>query len=153
MPSSLTIEDKGWSKLFVSAKELAGLTVECGIFEDSPAYPDGTSVLLVAAVNEYGSPEKNIPARPWKMTTEESPEVLRGLDALTKRVCGRVLDGSLAPAQAAEQLGIFFVGQQKLILEEYPWAPNAASTVARKGANTPLRDTRHLLASISYRVL
>ena len=100
MSSRLTIVDNGWSRLFVNAKELAGTSIECGIFEDSPPYPDGTPVILVAAVNEFGAPEKNIPARPWKTSTEEDPQVQKTLQILTDRAVTQVLEGKLTVEKA-----------------------------------------------------
>lgn len=34
-------------------------------FLSSATYPDGTSVAMVAAINNFGAPEKGIPARPF----------------------------------------------------------------------------------------
>ena len=44
--------------------ELGRKQVEVGFFETAH-YPDGTPVAYVAAIQEFGSPQNNIPARPF----------------------------------------------------------------------------------------
>lgn len=48
----------------IAAKVARGGTLRVGFLEGA-TYPDGTPVAMVAAVNNYGSPAKGIPARPF----------------------------------------------------------------------------------------
>ncbi|MDN0088337.1 hypothetical protein QVN42_13280 [Yersinia nurmii] len=45
-------------------KQLSSKQVKAG-FIDRSTYPDGTSVAMVAAINEYGNPGNNQPPRPF----------------------------------------------------------------------------------------
>lgn len=45
-------------------KSLESKQVKVG-FVDGATYPDGTSVAMVAAINEYGNPSNNQPPRPF----------------------------------------------------------------------------------------
>lgn len=69
----------GGDKLERRLEEIAnklgrGGTLRVGFLEDA-TYPDGTSVAMVAAIQNFGAPEKGIPPRPFftKMIQEKSP--------------------------------------------------------------------------------
>jgi hypothetical protein len=92
------------------AKKLSKGTLRVGFLEDA-TYPDGTSVGLVAAVQEFGSPSKGIPPRPFfrNMIAAHSKEwpdeiatalKLNGFDAV------KALDslGELISAELAESI-------------------------------------------------
>lgn len=81
-------------------------TLRVGFLEDA-TYPDGTSVAMVAAINNFGAPEKGIPARPFftRMIQENSGawgEELAGALALTDYDLERAL--GLMGEQIAAQL-------------------------------------------------
>lgn len=82
---------------------LDGVVGRVGWFEGS-AYPDGTPVAYVAAIQELGSPSNKIPARSFMRSTAMEK------DAVWKQVANivstRVLEGKMTPAAAMETLCI-----------------------------------------------
>lgn len=63
-------------------------------------YPNGVPVALVAAVNEFGWPEHNIPPRLGMRATAHACEAAwRGVSQI---VAGKLAKGTLTPAQAME---------------------------------------------------
>lgn len=68
--------DKLKAALGQIAKNLStGGTLRVGFLENA-TYPDGTSVAMVAAIQEFGAPKAGIPPRPFfrNMIAEKSPE-------------------------------------------------------------------------------
>lgn len=61
-------EDRIRAKLEQRIRALSGKTIQAGFFPEA-AYADGTPVAYVAAIQEYGSPEAGIPARPFMRST------------------------------------------------------------------------------------
>ncbi|CRY10588.1 hypothetical protein [Yersinia enterocolitica] len=67
-------------------KSLESKQVKVG-FVDGATYPDGTSVAMVAAINEYGNPSNNQPPRPFFRNAisghseEWADSVMRGIRA------------------------------------------------------------------------
>lgn len=59
----------------IAAKAGKAGTLKVGFLEGS-TYPDGTSVPMVAAIQNFGAPAAGIPARPYfsNMVAEKSPE-------------------------------------------------------------------------------
>ena len=70
----------GGAKLAAKLKELAEMvakpaTLRVGFLENAK-YPDGTPVAMIAAIQDYGSPNAGIPPRPFfrNMIAAKSPE-------------------------------------------------------------------------------
>lgn len=126
------------------ASKSANLSV--GFLEGS-TYPDGTPVPLVAAVQEFGAPSRNIPPRPFfrNMVAEKSPE---WPDAIATVLKAADYDATRTMMQVGE--GIKGQLQQSIIDTNAP--PLAPTTVKAKGFDKPLVDTGHLLRSIDYTV-
>ncbi len=123
-----------------------GGTVKVGFLEGA-TYPDGTSVPLVAAINEFGAPSRGQPPRPFfrRMIAEKSGEWPAAIEAnlvATNYDTGRVL----------ELTGAAIAGQLRQSIVDLVDPPLAASTIARKGSSKPLVDTGHMLASVEYEV-
>jgi len=51
----------------LSSKVTNAAQLDVGFFEDTQ-YPDGTSVAMIAAIQEFGAPSKGIPPRPFFRT-------------------------------------------------------------------------------------
>lgn len=119
-------------------------TVRAGFFENA-TYEDGTSVALVAAVQNFGG--GNVPPRPFftnaiANNSGQWAGILQGaLNATDNNV-----EASLG------MLGEVVVGQIKDSIHQTNAPPLAASTVKAKGFNKPLIDTATMLNSVSYEV-
>src|SRR5690625_4636246 len=87
---------------------LESKTLRVGFF-DSAQYPDGTPVAYVAAIQEYGYPEGNIPARSFFRTTISGQKGgwRDGIVAGTKAV----LEGRVTVDAMLSQVGGMAAGQ------------------------------------------
>jgi hypothetical protein len=121
--------------------------VRAGFLEGS-TYPDGTSLPMVAAVNEFGSPERNIPMRPF----------FRNMVAASKARWPEQLEKVLVAAdydsrKALARMGMLIQGQIQKSIIDTNLPPNAPRTLDRKHGTKPLVDTGHMLASVSFEVV
>lgn len=118
--------------------------VEVGFLEDAK-YPDGTSVALVAALDEFGN--GRAPPRPYfrRMIKSKSGGWAKGLGVQLKL-------NEFDAKKSLEALGMVVKGQLQESINELWDPPLAPSTVARKGHDKPLIDTSHMINSADYRV-
>ncbi len=141
----------GGEALEAKLKELAQKiakprTLRVGFLENA-TYPDGTSVAMVAAIQEFGAPSRNIPPRPFfrSMIADKSPDWGKQLGGL---VTGTNYDVDQALGQFGE--GIKGQLQSSIIATNSP--PLAPATIAAKGNAKPLVDTGNMLNSVNYQV-
>lgn len=76
--------DKMEAKLTAIGKKMAGKPMVRVGFLEGATYPDGTSVAMVGAIQEFGAPRARIPARSYFRTMVadkkgEWPDAIRGL--------------------------------------------------------------------------
>jgi len=119
-----------------------------GILGSAGAYAEGTSIVDVAVFNEFGT--ETIPARPFMRRTEElySDRLQGFVLALAKGV----MSGLVHPSTILDQIGLRYQSWvRQTIRDAYQWAaPNAPSTIARKGSSKPLIDTGRLHGAVNY---
>lgn len=128
----------------IASKLERGATVEVGFMEGA-AYPDGTPVPLVAALNEFGT--EKIPPRPFfRNAVAENSEKWPGFVAAALKAnnydAGKALD--IVGQEIQEEV-------QDSIRSNTP-PPSASATVEAKGFARTLIDTGHLLNSVTHRV-
>jgi hypothetical protein len=130
----------------IAQKISKATTVQVGFLEGA-TYPDGTSVPMVAAIQEFGSPEKHIPPRPFfrRMIAEQSPG---WGDTISKVVKGADYD----TAVALGRMGEVIKGQLQQSIVNLTDPALMPATVAAKGSSKPLVDTGHMLNSVDYEV-
>lgn len=119
-------------------------TLHVGFLEGA-TYPDGTSVPLVAAVQEFGSAANGIPSRPYfrTMVAEKSPAWGPAM--------GKVLQQTdYDAAQALQLMGEGIKGQLQESIIDFAGAPLSPATVAAKGNDKQLVETGHMLNSVDY---
>ncbi len=145
-------------------------SVEVGFLEGS-TYPDGTSVPLIAMLNEYGhvimppgsaslpAPARAslrtgqvaagqiVPPRPYfrRMIAAKSKGWSKGLAVQLK-------ENDYNAHAALDKLGAVVKGQLQESINELRAPPLAPSTVAKKGFDKPLIDTSVMINSADYRV-
>lgn len=122
-------------------------TLRVGFLENA-TYPDGKSVAMIAAIQNFGAPGAGIPARPFfsNMIQQKSPEwgpAMANLLVANDMNVDRVLN--LAGAAIQGQL------KQSIIDTNDP--PLAPSTIRRKGFAKPLIDTSNMINSVDYEVV
>jgi hypothetical protein len=139
----------GGDKLKARLAEIAqnaskAATVEIGFLEGS-TYPDGTSVPLVAAMDEFGN-EKS-PARPFfrdmiQAKSEEWPGTVGDL----------LVANDFDAERTLEQTGAAIKGQLQESISTFVGTPLSPKTIARKGHEKQLIDSSVMLNSADYRV-
>lgn len=150
-PALLVATIKGGDKLDKALADIArrigrGGAVKVGFLEDAK-YPNGTSVALVAAVQNFGAPARGIPARPFfsNMVEEKAPGWGPALGACLRQT------GNDVPAALA-LMGEGIKGQLQQSIRDTNAPPLAEATIDRKGFDKPLVDTGHMLNSVGYEV-
>lgn len=132
------------------ASQLESKQVKVG-FIDGATYPDGTSVAMVAATNEYGRPEKNQPPRPFfrkaiaAHESEWSEAVARGIRA------------GVPVEEVLEVIGARIQGDVQESISLLMEPPIKDATIAnrrRRGNNStkPLVDTKVMIGDVNYEV-
>lgn len=120
--------------------------VDIGFLENA-TYPDGTQVALVAAVQEFGSSSRGIPPRPFfrnmiAAKNGEWPDAARHI----------LVDNNYDSTRTLQQIGQGIKGQLQESIVATNSPPLKPATIKRKGFDTPLIDTGHMLNSVDYRV-
>lgn len=143
----------GGDKLAAKLAELAqnaknDATVRVGFLEGS-RYPDGTSVALVAAINEFGHTRVHPtqPPRPFmrRMIQAKSPEWPKAI--------GDLLVANNYDAEATLDLtGTAIAGQLRQSIIDFTDPPLSPLTVMKKGFDKPLIDSGVMLRSVSHEV-
>lgn len=116
-------------------------------FLERATYPDGTSVALVATVQEYGAPSRGIPSRPFfrGMVRTKQGEWPRAVARL-------LVSNNYDARRTLEQAGAAIAGQLRQAITTFRGVPLSPATVARKGHAKQLVDTGHMLRSVDYEV-
>lgn len=117
-------------KTLIERMNGANRSVLVGVPVGSADEEDGTPMAVVAAANEFGSPEHNIPERSFLRGGIErgKPKFNKiNIDSLRK-----VLLGKMTIEQAVEKLGVMAAGEVKREFVVGTFAPNKPATITRK---------------------
>lgn len=141
----------GGEKLEARLQELAQkvsnpATLRVG-FLSGAAYPDGTSVPMVAAIHNFGAPAAGIPPRPFF-----SNVVARGKTTWGDKLVDVLKAVDYDAKQALLRMGEGIKGEIQDEINNGSFAPLKPATVRRKGFDKPLIDTAHMLNSVDYEV-
>jgi hypothetical protein len=140
---------KGGDKLEAALREIAKKVSKPGTlrvgFLENATYPDGRSVALVAAANEFGT--KRIPARPFfrNVIAAKSDEWAPAIGHLLPQ------NGYDAPKVLAIA-GDAIKGQLQQSIKDTNSPPLSPVTIAKKGFDKPLIDSAHMLNSVGSEV-
>jgi hypothetical protein len=131
----------------ISRRVGRGVMVRIGFLEGA-TYPDGKSVAMIAAIQEFGAPAAGIPPRPFfrdmiAVRSEGWPAAVRANLAATGYDAGR----------AFARVGEGIAGQLRQSILDFVGEPLKPATVARKGFDKQLIDTSHMLNSVNYEVV
>ena len=139
--SDLTPEGK---KYFRELKKMTDMDIQVG-FQGDQKYEDGTSIAQVAAINEFGA--SDIPERPFMRQSFENHE--SELQAACDTAQRLVSSGGSAE-QALQQIGVIAKGLVQDEIVNGGFAPNAESTIKKKGSEQPLIDTGTMRQSVNF---
>lgn len=119
-----------------------GAALRVGFLENA-TYPDGRSVAMVAAANNFGT--ARIPARPFfsNMVADKSPAWGRTLANLIEKH---------GVEKAMNLMGEGIKGQLQESIRETNEPPLAPATIKRKGFEKPLIETSNMINSVDYEV-
>lgn len=133
------------AKLSELAEKLGdGKTLRVGFLEGA-TYPDGQSVPMVAAANEYGDPAMKRPPRPFfrNMIAEKSPEWPQDI--------AKIAEATGYDAETMLGLmGEHIKGQLQGSIRDLMEPALSPVTIAKKGFSKPLIETSHMLNSVDY---
>lgn len=118
--------------------------VKVGLPKGSNDYPDGTSVIMVGAVHEFGSPSRNVPQRSFLRSTMQ--EKRRTYKRMFVKLSKKIVDGTIDKKKALNLLGLQVQTDVKQKITDI----KEPALVSREG--NPLIDTGHLRQSIVYEV-
>ena len=123
-----------------------GAALKAGFLEGT-VYEGGTSVPMIAAIQEFGAPKRHIPPRPFfrPMIAKCSP----GWGALLAEQLKRT---SYDTRRSLGALGSLIEGQLQQSIRDVVDPPLAPSTVQRKGFDKPLIDTSVMIKSVRSEV-
>lgn len=147
MAGNVTVRDLGWRRIKRQVRELHGRGVKVGLTASSGSN-SGVAVVDIAAFNEFGT--QHIPARPFLRNAFDTNE--RAVRPLAKSLASAVVAGTMTADQVLDRLGLWMQDKiQESIRTAFRWAaPNAPSTIRKKGSSKPLIDKGVLLRSVSY---
>lgn len=154
--------------------ELFSYKIQIGIFGNSGNNEDGTSILLIANVNEFGCQirvtEKmrnylravglplrndtkhiNIPERSFIRGGWDSQK--KDIESKAISLLKKVLVMELDVKSYFETLGEYIAGQLKDYLTDLSNPANHPFTIERKGSSNPLIDSGRLRDSITHKVV
>ena len=132
-------------KFMAELNKLKGLEICVGFQSGDSRYEDGADTAEIAAFNELGT--SDMPARPFMKQSWENHE-----DDLKKacQAANNMIASGKSAQQAASMLGAVGVGIVQSEIVEGQFAPNAPSTIRKKGSDRPLIDTGHMRQSVKY---
>ena len=145
------LELSGGEALQDRLKEIMQKAGKAGVlrvgFLEGSTYPDGTSVPMVAAIQNFGAPAAGIPARPFfsNMVREKSPKWGESLGNLAKA-------NDYDIDQTLGQMGEAIKDQLQASIRDFDSVPLAPGTVASKGFDKQLIDTGHMQNSVGFEV-
>lgn len=118
--------------------------VKVGLPKGSNDYPDGTSVIMVGTVHEFGSDKMNIPQRSYLRTTVV--EKKRDYKAMFRKLSFKIVNGQTTVKKALGIIGLQVATDVRDKIE------NIDSPPLQYREGNPLVDTGHLRQSITYEV-
>lgn len=142
---------KGGQKLAIALSAMAANlqkadVVRVGFLEGSTA-PNGDSMPLRAALNDYGVPSRGIPPRPFfrNMIAEKS-------DEWPEAIAENLKDTDYDAAKTLERVGMGIAGQLQQSIRDTNSPPLAESTIKRKGFEKPLIEHGDMIRAVDFEV-
>lgn len=149
--SEVVWKDHGWKHVLDTASELGRVVLKAGIVGEKADEMHGDSDLTnaeVAIINELGTDDGHVPARPFvKRTFQEARGDVVGAIAKAVRVAIFAREGAQA---ALRHTGEWAANQVRKTIKSNVPPKNAPATIIKKGSSNTLIDTRQLLEAVGY---
>lgn len=141
-PAVLDI-DRGYKAIFNKLTDLARRrSLDVGFFDDA-------EVARYAMINEFGSPPRGIPARPFMTRALEKNEDKYAAIATTS-IVSRIPGGSVLMLR---KIGKEAVEDMRREIIEFKKPANAPSTIRAKGKDDPLVESGRMIRAVNYRIV
>lgn len=129
--SKTTDKDLGYKRILKEIKNLDNARADIGYFGEKKEHGSDLSIVGIATVQEFGSPKKNIPARPFIRTTADQKKVewRNRLD----RYMADVLRGKTNVLSALTAFGEIAVSDIRKKITDIKTPPKSPSTIKREG--------------------
>lgn len=141
--------DHGFRAIVGDLRKLDGKTVSAGILRDAGKSKKGVPIAEYAIYNEYGT--SRIPSRPFvRIASDENKDAWH---AVAEAGIDRIIAMQGSVNDCCKKVGERMRDDiKKVIGNKSKLAPNAPSTVRRKGHDKPLIDTGLMKSKVNYRV-
>jgi hypothetical protein len=145
----------GFANLAEELKKLESYHTLVGYPGDSPLKEDRKkktgkyTVAEVAAVHEFGSVARNIPARPFMAQTADSKQNQSLISRIGESALINLYAGKLTAEQALTRIGEAWIGLTKQTFITGKFAPLSKRTIKAKKSSRPLIDTAQLRNSVT----
>lgn len=154
----MKITSKPGINLNFALQDIQNKVGKVGFFEGAQ-YDDGTPVAYVAAIQEFGSPERGIPPRSFMRTT--IAEQRKNWTQIAEQGSRAVIQGKVGAGQLMEMLGAKASGDMRKKITEITTPALKQSTINARlrqradkqtvgSLNKPLVDTGLMLQSLTY---
>ena len=114
-------------------------------YQQEMIYPDGTPMVLVAMINEFGT--SKIPSRPFMRQTVDKNE--QKIHTQMQKSAQKLATGATSIA-VLNELGVFGKSLIQKEIKDGGFVPNAPYTIMMKGSDKPLIDTGLMRQSANY---
>lgn len=128
-------------------KRLQDSSITVGLHKDTGSYENGASVVDVGMWNEYGTPD--IPERSFLRSTIAANR--NKYQGAFKKAYLEAIRGGMNLRASAAFIGNTARDDIKQKIEDIKDPGNAPSTIAKKGFDNPLIETRKLWGSIKWK--
>ena len=102
----------------------------------------------IATVNEFGSEDGRVPARPFMRNTWDNRQ--KELRAIQRKTLEQIATGRMTAEKALDVIGLWFANAIKKTITDGVAPANAPRTIEKKGSSKPLIDTGALRQSITH---
>jgi len=162
MPATIKqkIIDRGWNRIIREVRKADNSYTKVGLPQEGEV-KEGTKtgsgnepiiqmseLVTVGAVQEFGAPKKNIPARPFIRTTYD--ENREKINNLVLNEYEKIVDGSSNVKRSLGLIGEWLKAKTQAKIRAIRTPPNAPTTIAKKGSSNPLIDTGQMVQSIQH---
>ena len=143
---AVTVQRKGLTMAQI-LKRLQDSSITVGVHKDAGSYESGESVVDVATYNEFGTPD--IPERSFlRSTIGNNRAKYKGE---FEKAYLEAIRGGMNLRAAAGFIGNVARDDIKKTIKDMKEPGNAPSTIAKKGFDNPLIETRKLWSSIKWK--
>jgi len=146
-----TFVDRGWDRIKRELRVADGSFTKIGYPQNAnPAPGESTmsEIIEIAAVHEFGAPNRNIPIRAHVRPSFD--ENIAGLKRIVKNTYNKIVDGKINTKVALGIIGEFGVSKLQGKIRKGPFTPLSPYTIAKKKSSKPLIDTAQMIQSVTH---